>query len=64
MSHYQKRLNFQVLGTGSILTISIVSSYMTFLRNNDLEVVDFNFKQDVPYTFFNSTSNTYIDYVF
>ena len=22
-----------------------------FLRSNDLEVVDFNFKQDVPYTF-------------
>ena len=35
-----------------------------FLRINDPEVVDFNFKQDVPYMFFNSTSNTYIDYVF
>ena len=35
-----------------------------FLRSKDLEIVDFNFKQDVPYTVFNSTSNTYIDHVF
>jgi hypothetical protein len=35
-----------------------------FLRNNDLKAANFNFDQDVSYTYFNATSQSYIDHVF
>ena len=35
-----------------------------FLRNNDFEVANFNFEQDVSYTYFNTISRSYIDHVF
>ena len=31
-----------------------------FLRNNDFEVANFNFEQDVSYTYFNTISRSYI----
>ena len=35
-----------------------------FLRNNDFVVANFNFEQDVSYTYFNTISRSYIDHVF
>jgi endo-1,4-beta-mannosidase len=34
------------------------------LTSNYLKAVDFNFDQDVSYTYFNATSQSYIDHVF
>ena len=35
-----------------------------FLRSNELMVSNFNFHQDVSYTYFNITTRSYIDHVF
>ena len=35
-----------------------------FLRNNELNASNFNFDQNVSYTYFNATSQSYIDHVF
>ena len=35
-----------------------------FLRNNDFEVANFNFEQDVSYTYFNTISRSYIEHFF